>query len=200
MSMSLPPMPAFLASFYRPGALESVDTTLAALDARGQILWVNEAWYRFARDNGSDFALERYPSYFDGISGPLREDYERVLADVVATDTVFEQDYECSSAETIRHYRMRVLPFLPDGLLVEHTQIAMHPAPAGDPAIEDLYLDENRLITQCSNCRRVRRPVQGTESWVWVPEWVAHSRPGTSHGLCTPCLGYYWRRPRRRER
>ena len=78
-------MPDFLASFYRPGALETVDATLAALDAHGAILWVNEAWYRFARDNGSDFTFERYPSYFDGISGPLRGDYERVVADVIAT-------------------------------------------------------------------------------------------------------------------
>ena len=191
-------MPDFLASFYRPGALETVDATLAALDAHGAILWVHEAWYRFARDNGSDFTFERYPSYFDGISGPLRGDYERVVADVIATNTVFEQDYECSSADTIRHYRMRVFPFLPDGLLVEHTQIATHHTPSGVPATYELYLDENRIITQCSNCRRVRRPVQGAESWVWVPEWVARSRPGTSHGLCTPCLGYYWRRPRRR--
>lgn len=193
------PMPGFLASAYKPGTLDRVATTLAALDAGANMLWVNDGWYRFARANGYEFALERYPSYLDGIAGPLRDDYGRVLANVVATGEIFEQDYECSPAEEIHRYRMRVLPFLPEGLLVEHTQIDSHPAPPGEPAIEHLYLDEHRVITQCSNCRRVRRPGVDVERWVWVPDWVKHSHPRTSHGICTPCLGYYWRRPRRRE-
>jgi hypothetical protein len=196
---SRPPVPDFVASVYQPGTLDRVGSTLAVLDTRCQILWVNEAWLRFAEAGGCDFALERYPSYLDGIAGPLRDEYEQVLATVVATGKVFEQDYECSTPETIRHYRMRVLPFLPDGLLVEHTPIASHAAPPGEPAIEELYLGEDQQIVQCSNCRRVRRPFEQAESWAWVPEWVAHSHPRTSHGMCTPCMGYYWRRPRRQR-
>ncbi len=200
-NLSLPrPIPDFLTSVYQPGTLDRTGTTLAALDLRANILWVNEVWYRFARANGCEFELDRFPSYLDGISGPLRADYHRVLENVIATGTVFQHDYECSSAGTIRHYRMRVLPFLPHGLLVEHTQIASHTAPVGEPAIEALYFDDNRHITQCSNCRRVRRTVDGADSWVWVPEWVARSHPRTSHGICTPCLGYYWRRPRKQQR
>lgn len=191
------PIPDFLASIYGPGALDRIDSTLAALDAHANIIWVNDVWYRFANENGFDFTFDRYSSYLDGISGHLRGDYQEVFANVAATGTVFEQEYECSTAETIRHYRMRVLPFPPDGLLVEHTQIASHEAPIGEAAIEELYLDEDRLITQCSNCRRVRRSSDGAESWVWVPEWVGRSHPATSHGICTPCRGYYWRRRKR---
>lgn len=193
-------IPGFLSSIYEPGTLDRTGTTLAALDLNARILWVNEVWYGFGRANGCEFTLDRYPSYLDGISGTLRADYDRVLENVIATGTIFEQDYECSSADTIRHFRMRVLPFLPDGLLVEHTQVSSHVASGGEPPIEELYFDDHRHITQCSNCRRVRRPMNDAESWVWVPEWVARSHPRTSHGICTPCLGYYWRRPRRSQR
>jgi hypothetical protein len=199
MTASSPrPIPDFLASIYEPGALDRVDSTLAALDADANIIWVNDVWYRFASANGFDFTFDRYSSYLDGISGPLRTDYEEVFENVATTGTVFEQEYECSSPEVIRRYRMRVLPFLPDGLLVEHTQIASHEAPLGEAALEELYLDDDRQITQCSNCRRVRRALGEVESWVWVPEWVSRSHPATSHGICTPCRGYYWRRPRKR--
>lgn len=182
MSTASPPrpIPDFLASVYEPGSLDG-GAALAALDAHANIIWVNDVWC--------------CASYFDGISGPLRIDYRQVFATVVTTGTVFEQDYECSTAVMI-HYRMRVLPFLPDGLLVEHTQIASHEAPIGEAAIEALYLDNDRQITQCSNCRRVRR-ARGVECWVWVLEWVERSHPATSHGICTPCRGYYWRRPRK---
>lgn len=191
-------IPQFLTSVYQEGFLDRTSSTLAALDTRTNILWVNESWYRFARSSGVEFSLSRYPSYLDGISGPLRADYERVLATVLATGEVFEQDYECSTPDAICHFRMRVLPFLPGGLLVEHSEVEMRAAPPGEAAIEELYFDDHRQILQCSNCRRVRRPVADVEKWVWVREWVARSHPRTSHGLCTACLGYYWRRPRRR--
>jgi hypothetical protein len=200
MSSSNPPagFPDFLAATYRPDELHNVDSTLAALDTSGTILWVNEAWHRFARDNGGEPALGRYRSYLDGISGPLRDAYRQMLETAVATGKVFEHDYECSSASTIRSFRMRVLPFSLHGLLVEHTPIASRPAPSGELPVEALYLDRDNQIVQCSNCRRVRRPDEVTECWVWIPEWVTHSHPRTSHGLCTACTGYYWRRRKHR--
>ena len=189
------PFPEFLKGRYQPGALDTIGASIAVLDVGGTLLWVNDAWYRFARANGCEFAVGRYSTYCDGITGPLRAEYEHVLAGVVATGTVFEQSYECSSPEVIRHFRMRVLPFLPDGLLVEHTETAAHLAPLEDAALEELFFNAHQLMIQCSNCRRVRRPGGGIETWVWVPQLVARSHPRTSHGLCTPCLGYYWSRP-----
>ncbi|HET9622940.1 MAG TPA: PAS domain-containing protein [Kofleriaceae bacterium] len=188
-------MPDFLVDLYRPEALDNVGSTLAAVDARGTILWVNQAWHQFARDNGGQ--VDGCRSYLDGMAEPLRSVYREILETVLATGEVFEQDYECSSATTIRRFRLRVLPFPPAGLLLEHTPVASHPAPIGEPAIEALYLDENGYILQCSNCRRIRRPALPTESWVWIRDWVAHLHPRMTHGLCTACAGYYYRRRRR---
>lgn len=189
--------PDFLAPVYEPETLERCSSTLAAVDGSGVIVWVNEAWRQFARDNGGD-ADRRYATYLDGVTGPLREAYRDVFATALDANTVFEQDYECSSPDTIRRFRMRVLPFSPHGLLLEHTPVAMHGAPAGQPAIEALYRDPHGHILQCSNCRRVRRTDSPTtEVWAWVPTWVATPHPQTSHGLCSACAGYYWRISRR---
>ena len=193
-------LPTFLAPIYDEHALDALDASMAALDERGKILWVNEGWRRFALANGGDLELERFPTYLDGIAGPLRDHFQQVLASAMASGDVFQQDYQCSTPDTLRDFRMRVLPFPPSGLLVEHTPIATLPPPVGEPPIEVVFLDEHQQIRQCSNCRRVRRPTSdGTEVWAWVRTWVARSHPRTSHGLCTPCMGYYLRHWRRRS-
>jgi len=193
--------PDFLRPAFQPTALERVDSTVAVLDAQAAILWTNPAWDDFARANGASFNLDAYPTYLDGIAGPLRAFYADVFEQALARGTVFEQDYECSAADVIRRYRMRVLPYPAHGLLVEHTPIAVSPAPdGGELAVEAHFLDENGHIVQCSNCRRVKRPgASDSESWAWVPAWVTRSHPRTSHGICTPCVGFYWRRGRSRR-
>jgi len=192
-------LPEFLSPLYESHALDQVDSSLAALDQHANILWVNEGWKRFALANGGDASLERFPSYLDGIGGPLRDHFQQVLASAITSGEVFQLEYHCSTPDTIREFRMRVLPFPPAGLLVEHTPITAYAAPAGEAAIEAVFLDEHQQIHQCSNCRRVRKPTSdGIEVWAWVPEWVVRSHPQTSHGLCTPCRGYYYRRRPRR--
>jgi len=48
------------------------------------------------------------------------------------------------------------------------------------------------LITQCCNCRRVRRLAEPSR-WDWVPAWVATIPPDTTSGLCPLCSEYYWK-------
>lgn len=197
--MNASPLPDFLASTYRKDALDRVDASIAALDASARILWVNAGWYTFARVNGGPTELPAFTNYVGPIHGPLRTWTETVLQTALASGEVFEHDYECSTPDAIRTYRMRVLPFGAEGLLVEHSEIESHAAPPSEPAIEALYVDADGQIVQCSNCRKIRRPLAGErESWAWVREWVAASHPRISHGLCTPCAGYYWRRRRPR--
>lgn len=191
--MSPPDLPGFVAERYGEGALDAVGATIAIVDRHGKILWVNEAWRRFARENGGDPDAV-LGSYLDGISGPLRATYRDVLTTAFATNEVFEQDYECSSPDTIRWFRLRVLPLAPHGLVIEHTPIAEELAPPGEAPLEARYVDADGIVHQCSNCRRVREVTAASETWHWVPAWVAHPYPRTSHGLCTGCDGYYWAR------
>jgi hypothetical protein len=192
--------PDFLRPGFQPGALERIDSTVAVLDARAAILWTNPAWDDFARANGGAFQLDDYPTYLDAVAGPLRAYFADAFDHALSTGAVFEHDYDCSSAEVIRRYRMRVLPFPRHGMLVEHSQIATSDAPAdGEPPLEERFLDEHGFIVQCSNCRRIKRPhARVPESWAWVPAWVTQNHPRTSHGLCAPCAAFYWRRGRSR--
>jgi len=193
--MAVHAFPSFLTGVYVPDALDRVRSTIAVIDTRTEILWVNAAWQSLAHDRGARIP----PTYLDGISGALRTYFDEVFARAIATGEIHEQDYECSSPDEIRTFHMRVLPFTPHGLVVEHTQVVAVPAPVGEPPDEARFLDANGQIIQCSNCRRVREPGRDDcERWAWIPGWVARSHPRTSHGICTPCLGFYWRRARRR--
>ncbi|MCX5748299.1 MAG: PAS domain-containing protein [Proteobacteria bacterium] len=196
---SVHPFPAFLEPTFSAEMLARVDSTIAVLDAAGIIVWVNPAWEDVERPHRILSLVNT--AYLDGIAGPLRAYFEEVLTEAMTTGEIYEQTYDCSSPTTIRPYQMRVLPFPPHGMMIEHTPIAgaATPAPADpeDPS-DTRFLTPAGLIVQCSNCRRIRDPNVDSERWVWVSRWVARSHPRTSHGICTPCLGFYWRRGRRR--
>lgn len=183
--------PDFLEPAFSADALEQPETTIAVIDRDASILWVNPAWDRFARENGASGGLDGYESYLDGISSPLRWFYRRVFERALITGEVFEHDYECSSPDKRRRFRLRVLPIETRGLVLEHSLIAEGPHTAtAEAAIESRFLDANGRILQCSNCRRVRLPV--TCAWTWVPAWVAQAPPVTTHGICPSCVGFYW--------
>lgn len=200
--MSTHPLPPFLADFDED-ALESEGSTVVALDGAGVIVWVNGAWARFARANGGEGVAERFGEgarYLDGISGPLREFYQRVFGEVLSSNRPFELDYDCPSPQSARRYHLRVLPIANKGLLVEHSLIAesaeANEAPSPD---RDLYTDRNDgIVLQCSNCRRVRRADGG--GWDRVPAWTGRSPANTSHGLCPVCASFYWGALARREK
>jgi hypothetical protein len=188
-------LPAFLQCFDRE-SLERDGASVAALDADGRIAWTNSAWKRFARDNGGDEVLRRFgpgASYFDAMSGDLRAFYERAFREAVATSRPFEQDYACPSATLDRNYHLRVLPLAGGGMLVEHSLVSERPheGPSAE-AHEAMFRDDDGILHQCSNCRRMRR-VDG--AWHWVPAWVVAAPPWTSHGLCGACVGFYWGAP-----
>jgi PAS domain-containing protein len=185
------PFPSFLEPAFSTDALEQPDTTIAVIDRDARILWVNPAWDRFARDNGASENLDALESYLDGISPPLRDFYRDVFDRALLTGNIFEHDYECSSPDKLRRFRLRVLPVEARGLVLEHSLLVEGPHTAtAEPAIEARFLNPDGTILQCSNCRRVRAP--DTSAWAWVPTWVAHAPPMTSHGICPSCVGFYW--------
>jgi PAS domain-containing protein len=193
---SVPPsLPDFLAPAFDVQALEQLDSSIAVIDAEANIMWVNPAWERFARENGAGETRPRLSSYLDGITPPLRDFYRAVFAAALATGAVFEQEYECSSPDRRRIFHFRALPIDDRGLILEHSLVAENEPEGGDGEhIVSRYLDEGNTLLQCSHCRRVRRP--DTQAWDWVRAWAARPHPATSHGLCPLCVGFYWGRRR----
>lgn len=189
-------LPRFLRNAFDEADLHRHNGSISIVDRHDNIVWVNEGWRSFAADNGvSDGLLERWRSYVGVIAEPLRSHYAAAFASALATGTVYEQDYECSSPEQRRVFHLRALPFEGEGLVLEHTLLT-EAAWSEEPhdALESRYLGPGGTIEQCSNCRRVRDPLGPGETFHWVPAWIGAPHPRTSHVICTLCAGFYWRR------
>lgn len=55
-----------------------------------------------------------------------------------------------------------------------------------------IYLNENGLITQCSNCRKTQRTSE-PEIWDWIPMLIEQPPKNVSHSICFICYDYYWK-------
>jgi hypothetical protein len=175
------------------GRLERSPNTCYALDSRLAISYYNPAYLRFAKENGgADFEARFGIGTFIGvaISGPLHDYYLRLFEGLIGAGDVTAHDYECSSPDRLRKFRMHVYPLRDNrGLLIEHSLLIEEPHErVAAPFREDDYLDVEGLIHMCGHCRRVQNIRTG--AWDWVPSALAHRQ--TSHGLCDPCMDYYY--------
>lgn len=196
-----PNPPAFLRHAFDVDELDREEGIVVALDHEGTIVWTNQAWEKFARDNDGDEISPRFglgARYLDGITGPLRPYFEAVFDNVRATQEPFEQDYECSSPDLFRLHHVRILPIDEHGLLIEHSARASHPHGGGPELTTDAaFRDDRGMLLQCSNCRRVHCVGDG---WHWIREWVKTPPVATTHGLCAACAGHYFATTRRSRR
>jgi hypothetical protein len=183
------------------------DWDFAALSASAETIYgvwpdltlgfTNLGWTRFAaRNNGEPSITDHWPlgrSIMDAIAPPLRPFFSANYARCLAEQRPWEHSYECSSAQVYREFHMLAFPLgHSEGLLVVNSlrrETAHTRTPS--PPVESLYRNEHGIVTQCSHCRRVRR-VGRDPVWDWVPDWITTCPPRTSHGLCDPCLGFYY--------
>ncbi len=115
--------------------LNSIQTRIAVVNPAGFILVVNEAWDRFARENGDPDlrytgvginyleVTERSALNGDTLAEKAVAGMRRVLAD---GSSVFEQRYPCHSPTEERWYLMRVTPLRSEserGLVISHIDI-----------------------------------------------------------------------------
>lgn len=183
-------------------ALEQGLDVACLLDPELRILWTNSAWARFAADNGAaDDFLARWGEgapYPDGIAAPLDEWYRDRLTQCLESQDIWEHEYECSSPDNLRVFRLLAYPLAREALLVVHSIVVDRPHGDGralpSDFVEAHYLDDDGIVHQCMHCRRTHH--QGDrDRWDWVPQWVAQSPPSTSHGLCPPCFDFYYPAP-----
>lgn len=187
---SPPTAPPFAAGFDLD-ELDAEQSSIAILDRSTKIVWVNDAWTRFARENGARGGTELGAHYLAGITAPeLKEHFERVFEGVLTSGKPYQQQYDCPSPDLARRYHMRILPLERSGFLVEHSLMEARAAGGGNVAPDEAtYRNEHGIVVQCSNCRRVRA---NDGAWHWIRAWVADIPERTSHGLCATCARYYW--------
>jgi len=157
-----------------------------------RLVRTSAAWEAFATDNGGQGMLAtwgRGASVLDAISGPLRAYYEAGFAQALRANMPWSHEYECSSADEYRSFRMLAYPFS-GFLVVTHTPgvVRLHDRPVASP--NETYFEDG-VLTMCSECRRARHPLQ--ERWDWVPAFVAALPARVNHDLCPSCALWYWR-------
>jgi len=180
-------------------ALVAMSHSVCVIDAAGEILWTNPAWHAFAAENGAGEASHTWTSYLSPIPEPLRAFYEEAFREALTSGNVFEHDYDCSTPEANRRYRLFALPIDGRALVLEHSLVSSLAHPVDDAAeLEAHYVDPQGVVTQCAHCRRVKHPRSG--AFHWVPAWVQRPHPRTSHALCASCTGFYYGPHRRRSR
>jgi hypothetical protein len=180
-----------------PTALETNPHACFALTESLEFSYCNPAWDRFALENqGSPAVLAKdvlRKSFLEFVPELLKEHYAGLFQLARATGRMQSQDYECSSAQKFRIYRMQAYPLQKGlGFLVvnslrverEHTCEAHGPDDA-------TYRDKTGLICMCANCRRSRR-VDDPAIWDWVSDHVRTVRADLTHSVCPFCREYYY--------
>lgn len=181
------------------GTLDVSSSATCGVGADLRIGYVNPAWRAFAVANGARAPDETCGLHVDILSVVplvLRPFHEALFARARDTHEVTDHDYECSSANVHRTFRMRIHPCDSGAFVVVHSLLreVPHVARAFD-ALEATYRDGHGLIAQCSNCRHVRRArLQGgtIAVWDWVPAYVADVPLRVSHGICEVCSAFYY--------
>ena len=187
---------ALLVDFDTDG-LDHDSATIYGLWPDLTLAYVNLKWFEFARLNGGEPGVTEVWApgrcVLDAIAASLRPFFTRGFQRSLDESKPWEHLYECSSADEFREFHMTTFPLgQAEGLLVvnslrratAHTRVPC-------AALEELYLNEDGIVTQCSHCRRVRR-VQEKQVWDWVPQWVSAPLANLSHGLCEPCFGFHY--------
>lgn len=173
-----------------PPSIQATGNTVFLVDRSFTMVAFNPAYLDFARANGGDRiardwgigcdVLACVPAVMDAIIRPLY---------VAALDGHASAiEYQCHAPTLFRTYRMRLIPFPNAMVLSEHSLIVQRPhagnAAPLDDALLERYRDQRGLITQCSNCGKLRQP--GGDRWDWVTgSLTTHD---VSHGLCAVCL------------
>ena len=177
--------------------MESNPHACFALTESLDISYCNRAWDRFAIENGGrPNVLARnvmHKPFLEYVPGELIPNFQALFATVRSLGRPQAQDYECSSAEVFRLYRMQVYPLKAGcGFAVINSLRVVHPhtRAACDPD-ESKYVHNDGLIHMCANCRRTRH-VNDPSAWDWVPDFLTHPADKVSHGICPFCAEYYY--------
>lgn len=190
-------MPAWLRRHVDLPTLATDPSSVAAIDDVGTIAWTNEAWRRFAAQNGArPGSVDPGVNYFEAVLGAARDPFLAAVSRARATKGPVEHEYECSSPEQQRFFRMRIVPVGEVGLLIAHHLDREAPHPPGVRLTETAeHVSAEGLVVMCASCRRVAR--RNHAAWDWIPSWVAQPPARVSHGLCPTCAANYlgeWRR------
>jgi hypothetical protein len=177
------------------GHLEEDPAVIYVLDENLRIVYCNEAWDRFAAENGGRDLLRPRPlgvSVIEVIPPPLKRFFENGYRQALSTGQMWQHSYECSSPTVYRKFQMQVHPEREARqLVVVHSLMVESPHSDNERETRTpsrgAYSDQDGIVTMCCECRRTRRTGQAPV-WDWVPAYVERMPEKVSHGICDVCL------------
>ncbi len=180
---------------------KSVDT-IYALDSKLNFIYFNPQYVTFASENGFEGdILTKFPigSSIQAIleEDALREVYLTNYLKSLEDSKPWSFEYQCSSAAIYRNFYHRTYPVSGGDCMIIINSLAVE-RPIGevharqlDPS-DQIYLQPDRYVHQCSNCRRTKRTTS-PDHWDWVPGYIDRFHDQVSHTLCPLCFEYYWK-------
>ncbi|MBC7796015.1 MAG: response regulator [Pyrinomonadaceae bacterium] len=168
---------------YKQEALDSLSEHIAILDKNGNIVAVNEAWRRFARENGAGDDQTSYgigANYLEACTGgdtgespDARYIYDNIRAILDGEEQLFTLEYPCKTASHDAWFSMTVTPLTTaDGAVVSHFDITKRKRIEAD-------LRESRL--------RFQQLTENINGVFWVYNWRDKKTEFVS-----PSFGKFW--------
>jgi len=185
-------------------SLNNHQGSVYGLDSQFNISYLNPSWFKFAEENGNNlFDINNWSlgrCLFDSIPAEMESFYRGLLGETQKNKSSLiskQSEYECSSPELYRRFSMNIYPLGKDGLITVHSIIVEEPIKRSSPEglitlDENNYIDENKFINQCANCRRIQN-IKNLSRWDWVKKWIEKPYLNTSHGICPSCLQHYYK-------
>ncbi len=184
------------------GTLENSESSIYALSEDLNLIYFNPAFIKFSEENGvSEKILEKYSlgtSFTKAVNGEkVKKFYKSNYRKALDGKDAWHHEFECSSKNNYRLFHQGCYPLKNGkGLIIISTLMVNLPMDRIQKkecdAIEKRYIQDNGLITQCSNCRHVQS-AENTKSWHWIPQWVEKMPPNVSHEICPICYDYHWK-------
>jgi hypothetical protein len=190
------------------GLLAHAEAPGLLLDRSGIILFVNEAWERFARFNGGGELVTTRglvgTRWFDQIAGEEPRRLHRLLVERAARrlgpgrDGAVTQLNESNSPELARLVATELRPLVDlhgevASLAIIHRMVRERPLADVYPLVEgpaERWRGPHG-ITACSCCRRVQQPEAPTE-WDLSPALLAQPPLDTRYAYCPLCLALHY--------
>ncbi|MEX2627391.1 MAG: hypothetical protein WD225_10950 [Ilumatobacteraceae bacterium] len=179
-------------------ALDAIDSPAAALDQHGVVRAVNEAWTRFAVDNGYDVGdaggeCGMGTSYHtwddDPADAEARQASAGVLDVIEGRADSFQMVYPCHSPAEARWFRLVVAPLddlAPRPVLTVHVRLDEQHGEA-----EYHAPSPPRLPVVCAWCGTRERLADGRWREVEPPATDARAGAAVSHGICPACVATF---------
>ncbi len=166
------------------------------LDRELRFVDCNPAWDKFAAENGGHGMTRPEVSgrlILDFIPDVLRAFYVHKYWQAERSNGPTEFDYNCSSPEKIRLFRMKMIPQEEGLLIVNHLRLEeeCNVTSPLNPEEREMYVARDGFTTMCANCRKTKRR-NDDATWIWIPEFLSDHSLTVSHGMCPRCFVLFY--------